>query len=142
MIATIIGAIVATSAFIYTVLNNSENTKAYNFKHWDGTWEHTFASSIGNLKGKMKLITNKGGNVSGTYDYQIGNNVIEGSIKGIIDTKDDLLNGAWKNNKGEWGRFFLRLNEDKNSFSGRYSLSDNAPDYNSFNIWRGIKTDK
>lgn len=89
----------------------------------------------------MRLEADQKGLVNGWYDYDTEEGTVTGTLRGTLSDDANLLEGKWENDRRQRGRFFLRLGEDKNSFDGRYSMSERPPDKESPNTWSGTKTD-
>lgn len=85
---------------------------------WAGTWTTSYGTAV---------ITQSGGQVTGSYEYQGGK--LTGSAQGLIFT------GTWSESNGDTGDDELVMSPSCRVFVGRWRDNRNGP----WSIWTGVR---
>jgi len=107
---------------------------------WKGTWDFQFiGASKKSYSGIMTIRVSLEGVVNGDFSFEHSN--INGTIVGHLSEDGKLLDGKWKNTKGQSGKLQFNIIDSGEmlTFSGAYSMFNNAVDLNSKNKWLGKK---
>jgi hypothetical protein len=105
---------------------------------WNGTWKQESSGRGGSsITSDLTLAVQPDGSVEGHLQYVFEGRQVRSQLDGSLNAAGDRLDGIWRNSLGQSGRYSLRINEERTSFEGLYSVSPDLPPENPDNWWRG-----
>jgi hypothetical protein len=106
---------------------------------WVGNWQQEFRGVGGKVfQGSLPLEQAGDGEMTGTFTSLDSAGGHRGTVRGAIGP-GGTLEGQWRNERAQVGRFKFLLAADGKSFQGTYSMNDEPAEAKPANWWNGVR---
>lgn len=103
---------------------------------WGGEWLTSQQGKGPATRRRVWLVVSDDGHVKGVFAGSTGD-IPPGALRGLLESNGRQLQGTWRNEMGQGGRFTFNLSRSDDQFSGLYSMDSSEPKDHPSNTWRG-----